>query len=72
MFFCCELFNGGKSTSQLLKILDLCIMRHKKDQTFNGQQLVELPPRQEQYIELDMNNREQDLYNKLFAISKRK
>merc|ERR1719219_1937795 len=40
--------------ASLLKVINACVMRHKKDQTFNGSPIVELPPRQEKFVELEM------------------
>jgi len=61
----------GKNAS-LLKVINACVMRHKKDQTFNGQPIVELPSRQEKFVELKMSKAESEIYAKIKAIAKHK
>eukprot|EP00494_Astrolonche_serrata_P022816 UN23073 len=62
----------SKQCGSLLKVLNTCIMRHKKDQTFNGKPLVQLPKRHEQDVLLEMSTQELAQYEKVFEIARHK
>lgn len=57
-------------SASLLKVISACVMRHKKDQTFNGKAIVELPPREEIFVELEMSKSEKEVYTKLKTVAK--
>jgi len=56
----------------LLKVVNSCVMRHKKSQKFDGKQLVTLPPRHEETILLEFTKQEMAHYKKLYEIAKHK
>jgi len=53
-----------------MQLMKKCVMRHKKDQDFNGEKIVRLPNKKEEDIAIKLTATQQQVYNKLFQIAR--
>eukprot|EP01083_Nonionella_stella_P165389 550072_1 len=66
-------FNSIKSAVPLLKIMQDLVMRHKKAQLFNDEEIVRMTSKQEDVMFIEFSGSEQkEYYDKLYSIAKQR
>ena len=61
---------GKKQAVPLMNVMKAVVMRHKKDQKFDGEDIVKMPEKEEDIIFVDFTERQREYYNKLYSTAK--
>jgi len=61
---------GKDNAIPLLNVMPKVVMRHKKDQQFDGGNIVTMPDKEENVIYVDFTARQREYYDKLYATAK--
>ena len=62
--------HGSTAAIPLINVMQNVVMRHKKNQKFNGEDIVEMPQKEESVIYVEFTERQRAYYEKLYATAK--